>query len=256
MRRIWLPFLLAALALPVLVRAENGGVPAAGPEIGRQVTIATEGAFPPYNSLDAAGRPQGFEIDLGNAICSHAGWRCSWLLRDWSALLPGLGAGEFDAIMAGMSITPSRRAHAAFSREYFHSADKPQGMFVGTHTFQDPSQALIAVQKDTIHEDHLLSLGYHVMTYATAGAALDAVLDGTCDLTFGSPDFLEQRVFRTSRMLAIIRSEEIDAGGAAVAIAPGNSDLKLGFDAALDALEADGTIEKLRKKWFTKSTDT
>jgi len=41
-----------------------------------------------------------------------------------------------------------------------------------------------------------------------------------------------------------------------VAIAPGRSEIKQGFDAALDALEADGTIEKLRKKWFTKSTET
>ncbi|MCF3596098.1 transporter substrate-binding domain-containing protein [Rhodobacteraceae bacterium LMO-12] len=248
MMRFTLPMLLlaAALALPGVAQAGDG----------QRVRIATEGAFPPYNSLDANGQPQGFEIDLGNAICAHTGWNCSWLVHDWTTLLSDLAEGEFDAAMAGISITPSRRAVTSFSREYFRSADKPQGLFVGTHTFQDPAHAMIAVQEGTIHEDHLKSMGYNFIAFPTAGGALKAVLDGTCDLTFGNPDFLESRVYSTSRMLAIIRLENIDAGGAAVAIAPGRSEIKQGFDAALDALEADGTIEKLRKKWFTKSTET
>ena len=242
-----LPVLLAAMALPALARAESQGQM-------KQVRIATEGGFPPYNSLDENGRPRGFEIDLGNAICAHAGWRCSWVLRAWTALLPDLSAGEYDAAMAGIAITPGRLALTDFSREYFRSADKPQGMFVGIHSIQTPSDARISVQQDTIHEDHLRSLGYDVMTFPTAGAALKAVSDGKCDLTFGSPDFLEDRVNNTSRKLSIIHISEINAGGAAVAIAPDQDEIKQGFNEALDALEADGTIEKLRKKWFTKST--
>ena len=243
-----LPVFLAALALPLLARAESQSPM-------KQVRIATEGGFPPYNSLDSNGRPRGFEIDLGNAICAHAGWRCSWVLRAWTTLLPDLAAGEFDAAMAGIAITPGRLAVTDFSREYFSSGDKPQGMFVGTHTFQNPTGARISVQQDTIHEDHLRSLGYDVMSFPTAGEALKAVLDGECDLIFGSPDYLEDRVNHTSRMLSVIRTEEINAGGAAVAIARDHDEIKQGFNAALDALEADGTIEKLRKKWFTKSTD-
>lgn len=253
MKRFALPLLLFALlfalaiALPVPTRAEGDG---------QRVRIATEGAFPPFNSLDAKGHPQGFEIDLGNAICAHAGWDCSWVLHEWAGLLPGLASGRFEAAMAGISITPSRRALTDFSREYFRAAAKPQGMFVGTHTFQNPAHALISVQEGTIHEDHLKALGYDYLSFPTASGAFEAVLEGACDLTFASPDYLETRVGRSGRMLSIIRTEEINAGGAAAAIAPGHGDIKQGFDAALDALEADGTIEKLRKKWFTKSTET
>ena len=254
MKRLAAP-LLAALLLPVWAQADSAEAPTPGPKAPTELRIATEGAFPPYNSLDASGAPIGFEIDLGNAICDLANLHCTWLLRDWNLLLDGLKAGDYDAIMAGMAITPSRRAQALFSREYFSSADKPHGMFVGTHSFQDPALALIAVQQDTIHEEHLRSLGYQVITYPTAGEALTAVLDGTCDLTFGSPDFLEQQVSRTGRTLSIIRSDEIDAGGAAIALAQGREPLKAVLDDALNALEADGTIEKLRRKWFTISTD-
>ena len=35
----------------------------------RALKIATEGARPPYNFLDATNAPAGLEIDLGNALC-------------------------------------------------------------------------------------------------------------------------------------------------------------------------------------------
>lgn len=243
--------LLAALALPVFTSAETAQDPGAHDTI----RIATEGAFPPFNTRDSSGAPTGFEIDLGNAICAHQNWSCDWVLREWSGLIPGLDDGAYDAIMAGMAITPSRLKDVDFTREYFLSADRPQGMFVGTHSFQDPAQSLIAVQENTIHEDHLRSIGYRFVSFPTAGEALDAVLAGRCDLTFASPDYLEQRVYHTSRALAIIGTLEIRAGGAAIALPKGRDGLRKGFNTALDALEANGTIERLRKKWFTKTTD-
>ena len=37
----------------------------------RTIRIATEGAFPPFNYLEG-NEPQGFEIDLGKALCAAA----------------------------------------------------------------------------------------------------------------------------------------------------------------------------------------
>lgn len=243
------------LCLPAFAQAESTSGATAGPTASQTVRIATEGAFPPFNSLDADGAPKGFEIDLGNAVCAHQGWTCDWVLHEWPGIIDGLLGDEYDAIMAGMSITPSRLKDVDFTREYFLSANRPKGMFVGIHNFLDPAQSLIAVQQDTIHEEHLQSLGFRTASFATAGAALDAVLAGRCDMTFGSPDYLEPRVYRTGRALAINGTMDIHAGGAAIAVPKGRDTLRRGFNAALDALEADGTIERLRKKWFAKSTD-
>lgn len=256
-----LPLVAAiALSVPNWATADNATPtpntgPATGPTADKVVRLATEGAFPPFNALDADGQPIGFEIDLGNAICTLKGWTCEWVLHDWASITDGLVDGKFDAVMAGMAITPTRLKKVSFSREYFPSGSRPQGMFVGTHTFQDPAASVISVQKNTIHEDHLKSLGFQIKTYPTAGAALDAVLSGMCDLTFGSPDFLEQRVYQTSRSLAIVGRLEINAGGAAIAFAKESETLRQDFNTALDALEADGTIGRLQTKWFTKTTD-
>ncbi|UYV38817.1 transporter substrate-binding domain-containing protein [Rhodobacteraceae bacterium D3-12] len=247
--------LCLALSLPAMARADTATGKITGPTAGQTVRIATEGAFPPFNSLNAAGAPIGFEIDLGNAVCAHQGWTCDWVLHEWSGIIGGLTGGDYDAIMAGMSITPSRLKDIDFTREYFLTANQPKGMFVGIHNFLDPAHSLIAVQEDTIHEEHLKSLGFRTASFATAGAALDAVLAGRCDLTFGSPDYLDQRLYRTGRALSVIGTMDIQAGGAAVAVPKGRDKLRRGFNAALDSLESDGTIERLRKKWFAKSTD-
>lgn len=245
-RRHALTLACAALARPL---SASSWTPA------RPIRIATEGAFPPYNALDKGGNLIGFEIDLGNAICAAQDLQVIWVITSWTDMIPQLLAGDFDVIMAGMGITPGRAQQVAFSREYFPGGDQPTGMYVGTHTFQNPQDGLIAVQENTIHEEHLRARGARVVAFATAGKALAAVLDGVADVTFGSPDFLENRVYRTSRTLTILGTEPLDAGGAAAAFRKEDNALRQSFDDALANLTADGTLDRLNRTWFQPSRD-
>ncbi|MDU8926419.1 transporter substrate-binding domain-containing protein [Alisedimentitalea sp. MJ-SS2] len=247
-RRHALTLLGASLASPSLATTvEEPPMPT--------IRIATEGAFPPYNSLDKNGNLQGFEVDLGKAICAARGLSVIWVITDWATMIPDLLAGDFDVIMAGMAITPSRARQIAFGTEYFPSDDGATGMYVGAHTFQSPHGSLIAVQENTIHEDHLRTLGLRVETYATARKALDAVLDGAADITFGSPDYLEPLVYRTSRTLAILGTEVIEAGGAAAGFRKQDTTLRNQFNTGLAQLRSDGTLKRLNAKWFADNRD-
>lgn len=87
------------------------------------IKIATEGAFPPWNAIDNSGRPIGFDIDVGNALCEKAGLKCEFITQAWDGIIPGLTVGKYDAIMAGMSITDKRRRVIAFSRPYATTAN-------------------------------------------------------------------------------------------------------------------------------------
>ena len=232
---------------------------ATGPAFSGQkntIRIASEGAFPPYNFLTAEGTLDGFEFELGNLACDRAGLTCEWVLTEWTGIIPGLLDGRYDAIMAGMAVTSKRAQHVSFSRGYTGNTSDPiVGMFVATHSFLDPAAALIAVQSDTIHEAHLLGRGIKVQPCATAGEAFDAVLNGTADAVFGSPSFLEKRVLHTNRMLVVLGTETLDAGGAAIAFRKEDNDLRARFNTALNALDADGTLAALNLKWFTPSTN-
>lgn len=85
----------------------------------RTIVIATEAAYPPFNDTDASGKIVGFDVDVINAACAEMKAKCEIVAQDWDGLIPGLLANKYDAIIAGMSITPERQAQVDFSEPYF-----------------------------------------------------------------------------------------------------------------------------------------
>jgi ABC-type amino acid transport substrate-binding protein len=84
-----------------------------------KITVVTEGNFPPFNMLDAQGRPAGFEIDLVNAICQRAKLDCRIITAKWDEILPGLLDKRYDMAVASLQITQERRRSIAFSKRYY-----------------------------------------------------------------------------------------------------------------------------------------
>src|SRR5262245_21277693 len=82
------------------------------------ITIATEGAYAPWNFTGPDGKPAGFESDLANDLCARMKVRCTIVLQDWEGLIPALNVGKFDVIMASMFITDKRLEVINFSRPY------------------------------------------------------------------------------------------------------------------------------------------
>ena len=72
------------------------------------VRLGTEGAYMPWNGLDDNNEVIGFEREVGDALCEIAGLTCEWVINDWDSIIPNLVAGNYDAIIAGMSITAER----------------------------------------------------------------------------------------------------------------------------------------------------
>nr|MCU0855292.1 transporter substrate-binding domain-containing protein [Paracoccaceae bacterium] len=69
------------------------------------VRMGTEGAYPPYNFVNDQGEVDGFERELGDALCAKVGVTCEWVTNEWDSIIPNLTSGNYDTIMAGMSIT-------------------------------------------------------------------------------------------------------------------------------------------------------
>ena len=74
------------------------GLSAAAAKEWRELRIASEGARPPYNYLDANGALMGFEIDLGNELCRRMNVTCTFVALEWDSLIPALTQGRVDAL--------------------------------------------------------------------------------------------------------------------------------------------------------------
>ena len=72
------------------------------------LTIATEGAYAPWNFSGPNGTLDGFEVDLAKVLCERMKVKCEIVAQNWDGIIPSLTARKYDAIMAGMSITPKR----------------------------------------------------------------------------------------------------------------------------------------------------
>ena len=83
------------------------------------VRMGTEGAYPPYNFINDNGEVDGFEKDVGDMLCIRANLDCVWVINEWDSIIPNLVSGNYDTIIAGMSITAERDEVIDFTQDYF-----------------------------------------------------------------------------------------------------------------------------------------
>jgi polar amino acid transport system substrate-binding protein len=242
-------------ALVVAILALTCGARAA------QLRIASEGARPPFNYLDAANQLAGFEIDLMREICKRIGADCVFVTQDWESLIPGLAGKQYDLIVAAMAITDERREKIAFSEPY---ARTPSALIVERDralASADPAalkDLRIGVEADgpqqAFFEDKFP--GIELRRYATLEEAMldlaESRIDALAEDKLVAHDFLTSRKEgRCCRIAADLPQDAAYFGaGLGVGLRKEDTALKSAIDSALAALIADGTYQTIRAKYF------
>lgn len=256
---------------------------AAAPAMAQQetITVATEGAFPPWNSKDSAGNLVGFEIELIPNLCARMNLTCKIVDQSWSGIIPGLQSGKFDAIVAAMSITEQRKKAVLFTTPYASAgtvlatlkSSKLAGFtselkVINLSKLDAPSQKVldalanalagmtIGVNRSTTNETfanaHLKKSGIEIRSYdGSENVALD-FMAGRVDAVVVTRTQLELLKKRSPDVVAIgpIMDGGVLGDGTAAAVRQDNPKLADRFSEAIKAAIADGTISKLSQKWF------
>ena len=89
------------------------------PAVAETLRIGTEGAYPPFNQIDASGEVVGFDLDIAKALCAEMQVECTVVTSDWDGIIPALNNNKFDFLVASMSITDERKQAVDFTEPYY-----------------------------------------------------------------------------------------------------------------------------------------
>jgi len=144
----------------------------------------------PYGYEDEEGNATGEAPEVAKAILDELGiTEVDAVVVDFGALIPGLQAGQFDMIAAGMFITPERAEEIIFSDPDYCGATAfavPEGNPDGLTDFQSVVDAGInlAVLSGAVEEGYALDSGVpdaNLTRFGEAADAFDALAAGRVD---------------------------------------------------------------------------
>ena len=216
------------------------------------VRLGTEGAYPPYNFIDDSGEVAGFERELGDELCARAGLTCTWVINDWDSIIPNLTSGNYDAIMAGMSITEERAQIISFTQNYYPPT---ASAYLALSDEADIEGGVIAAQVNTIQAGYIAASGATLVEFATPDETIAAVRNGQADAVFADFDYLKPFADEDPD-LRIVGERVPLGGGVGMGLRQGDDELRQKFDDAIGAMKTDGSLNALLVTWFGDDTQT
>ena len=214
------------------------------------VRMGTEGAYPPYNFINDSGQVDGFERELGDELCARAGLTCEWVTNEWDSIIPNLVAGNYDTIIAGMSITAERDEVIDFTQNY--TQPDPSAYLALEGATPDLTGGVIAAQANTIQAAFVAASGATLVEFATPDETIAAVRNGEADAVLADKAYLSP-IAEEAADLVLLEQEELIGGGVGMGVRESDAELKAKFDAAIQSMKDDGSLNELIKKWLPES---
>ncbi|WP_294621594.1 transporter substrate-binding domain-containing protein [uncultured Roseovarius sp.] len=214
------------------------------------VRMGTEGAYPPWNFLNDAGEVDGFERELGDELCKRAELNCEWVTNEWDSIIPNLVSGNYDVIIAGMSITDERDEVIDFTQNY---TPPDPSAYVAMSDGVDVETGVIAAQTGTLQAGYIADSDATLVEFATPEETLAAVRNGEADAVLADKSFLAPIVDEDADL--VFTGPDVPlGGGVGMGLRESDNELRDKFDAAIQSMKDDGSLNEMITKWEVSST--
>ena len=214
-----------------------------------KIVIASEGAYPPFNYFQGP-TLTGFEIELADAMAKKMGVGIEWRALSFDALLAGLRQDRWDMVIASFGITPERSKAVTFTNPHYCSGGVIVAKDPKIHGPKDLAGKVVAVQTGTTYLENVQKLPglKEVKNFPKDTDARSALINGRVD-AWVSDRFVVKSALEQDPGAGLKMGEFVFIEKIASAVKKGNASLAQAIDKALAEVMADGTYEKLSKKY-------
>ena len=211
--------------MPALALASCGTLPLALED--GILTVGLECGYAPFNWTttsatdttvaiqDSAFLCDGYDVRVSSYLADALDVELRIIKTDWDGLIPSLTSGNIDAIIAGMTDTPTRRETINFTQPYFETRSVmivlPDSPFAEAQTVADFEGARVVAQSGTIQfgmiDGYAESDGWiQGPTYQSYPDALTALLSGSSgfDAILAEEPFAEQMLLQHADDIELI----------------------------------------------------
>ncbi|WKF85962.1 ABC transporter substrate-binding protein/permease [Lacticaseibacillus pantheris] len=252
MKKKWFWPLLAMAAALFLAWNSPKSTPVNAAE--QTYTIGTDVTFPPFEYANKSNKYVGIDIDIMNAIAKTEGFKVNIKPLGFNAAVQSLEANQIDGVIAGMSITPERKAKFAMSNPYYKSgvvgAVKTDSKY---HTLNSLRGQRVAVKTGTSAADYVHSIKdkYHlkVVTFDDSNNMYQDVITGNSAACFEDEPVMKYGIATGLSLKIVTKPAKSGYYGIAIAKSHAN-DLLPKVNAGLKKIKANGTYAKIVRKYL------
>ena len=234
----------------------TGALPDLG---GREITVAVENAYLPFNYIDpATGEPAGWDYEAINAMCALLNCTPVYTEAAWEGMIQAVADGQFDMAADGITITDDRREIVDFSDGYISIEQRllaraDEDRFDSVDSFFSNPELIIGTQTGTTNfetaSEMLADAPDRIQAFEQFPFAVQALLAGDVDAVMIDETAGQGYVGVNADQLKLVGdSMSSDQLGF---IFPKGSDLVGPFNAALAELRATGTLDALAERFVS-----
>lgn len=218
--------------------------------------IATDTTFAPFEFENENGEMVGVDLDILKAIAEDQGFQYDLVVAGFSAAVTGLEAGEYDGVIAGMSINPEREEKYDFSEPYY---DSGVGMAVAADSdiasYDDLNGKTVAAKIGTegcsFAESIADQYGFTIIQFEDSASMYQDVLAGNSVACFEDYPVLGYEISRGTALKLPMDMERGSSYGFAT-LKGANPELVEMFNAGLKNLKDSGKYDEILNTYISK----
>jgi len=213
--------------------------------------VGTNSEYAPFSFMEN-GSVAGFDIDLVNEIAHRINKTVAWHDMPFDSLIPAMQTGSIQVLASGITPTPERAERIIFTKPYL-TGDPLLIVSLAANPLKTVEQLTgkqVAVNEGFTADYYMAKIhGPILVRFASPIESFMALDSNRVDALVSAQNNVKPFIQQYGKEKFAIAPIEGTTDQYALAISKKHPELLEPIQKALDDMQADGTIDNLKKKW-------